>query len=120
MVRMLCVRSASLIRITRTSSATATSILRQFSTVSSSVEENFKSLIFVTPCTMWATSLLNSFFSSSAVTPVSSTVSCSRPAQMVSSSILKSSRICATAQQWLKYGSPVSRFWSLWAFWAKR
>ena len=95
-VRILWVRSASLIKITRTSSATAMSILRQFSTVSSSVDENFKSLIFVTPCTMWAISLLNSRRKSSSVTGVSSTVSCSRPAQMVSASRLKSIKMLAT------------------------
>ena len=99
---MLWVRSANLIKITRTSSATAMSILRQFSTVSSSVEENFKSPILVTPCTMWAISLLNSRLKSSLVTAVSSTVSCKRPAQIVSSSRLKSIKIEATWQQCVK------------------
>ena len=80
-VRMLCSRSASLTRITRRSRDMATSILRKFSAWASStlVKLNFSSL--VRAATRAATSSPKSAWISSTVTAVSSTVSCSRPAQ---------------------------------------
>ena len=55
-VRMLCRRSASLTRMTRTSSTMASSSLRKFSAWRSSEEEKGILLILVTPSTMWSTS----------------------------------------------------------------
>ena len=53
---MLCRRSASLTRMTRTSSTIASSILRKFSAWRSSLDEKGMVLIFVTPSTTCATS----------------------------------------------------------------
>ena len=80
-MRMLCSRSASLMTSTRGSRAIATIILRIVSAWAAS--PSFTLSILVTPSTRWVTSEPNSTVIVSSVTPVSSTVSCSRAATSV-------------------------------------
>ena len=61
-----------------------------------------------------ATLAPNSSFNWSSVVSVSSTVSCRKAAQSVSSSIFIWARIYATCVGWMMYGSPERRFWSAW------
>ena len=77
-VRMLCSRSASLIRMTRTSRAIASSILRKLSACTSSRDVNSIWSSLDTPSTMSATGLPNVVSSSFLVTEVSSITSCSK------------------------------------------
>ena len=109
-VRMLCSRSASLMTSTRISRDIATTILR---TVSASADSPYLTLSsLVTPSTSAATSSPNSPRSSVSVYGVSSTVSCSSAAQIVSVFMPSSARMVATASGWVMYGSPLRRFWS--------
>src|SRR6266850_2325304 len=92
-VRMLCVRSASLTRMTRMSLAIATSILRKFSACFSSTLtawEDWKVPSLVTPSTRSSTSWPNSSRISSGLARVSSMVSCKRPETMLASSSFRS------------------------------
>ncbi len=97
-VRMLCRRSASLMRTTRMSSTMASIILRRFSAWRSSRVANSILLILVTPSTMCATCSPNSRLISSMVTEVSSTASCSRPAAMATGSSFISASTEATSR----------------------
>ncbi len=107
---MLCRRSASLITSTRMSRDIATTILR---TVSASAAAPYLTLSsLVTPSTSAAISSPNWPRSSVSVYGVSSTVSCSRAAQIVSVFMPSSARMVATASGWVMYGSPLLRFWS--------
>ena len=92
-VLMLCRRSASLTISTRMSWLMARIILRMFSACASSLFSKTIMLILVTPSTMSATSSPNLSSISSMVVPVSSTVSCSRPAATVGSSKPMSARV---------------------------
>ena len=95
---------------TRMSRDIATTILR---TVSASAESPYLTLSsLVTPSTSAATSSPNSPRSSVSVYGVSSTVSCSSAAQIVSVFMPSSARMVATASGWVMYGSPLRRFWS--------
>ena len=64
------------------SSTIASSILRRFSAWRSSLDENGMAPSLVTPSTTWAISWPNSSAMRSGVTSVSSTTSCSSPAQI--------------------------------------
>ena len=97
MVRMLCRRSDSLMISTRRSLAIATSILRMVAACWASFESNFSRSSLVTPSTMAATSGPKASVRSSRVTPVSSTASCNRAADTVTSSSPSSATILATA-----------------------
>ncbi len=77
---MLCSRSASLMRMTRTSRAMASSILRKFSAWASALLSNWILSSLVTPSTRAATGLPKASATLSEVTPVSSTTSWSRAA----------------------------------------
>src|SRR5215469_1659104 len=94
---------------TRMSRDMATIILRTVSAAAASPYLTLSSL--VTPSTRAATSSPNSRRSSTSVYAVSSTVSCSSAAQMVSWFMPSSARIVATASGWVMYGSPLRRFW---------
>ena len=96
-VRMLCSRSASFTRITRTSSTMASSSLRKFSACRSSEEENGILLILVTPSTMWSTSSPKYSLMRSGSVSVSSSTSCSRPTATQAGSIRMSARMAATS-----------------------
>ncbi|MNX79576.1 hypothetical protein D3C86_1112090 [compost metagenome] len=96
-VRMLWRRSASLIRMTRTSLAMATNMRRKFSAWRSSLEENLSFSSLVTPSTSLQTSRPNILVSSSGVTSVSSSTSCRRPAATVAPSASSWARIRATS-----------------------
>ena len=88
----------------------ATTILR---TVSASAESPYLTLSsLVTPSTSAAMSSPNSPRSSTSVYGVSSTVSCSSAAQMVSVFMPSSARMVATASGCVMYGSPLLRFCS--------
>ncbi len=110
-VRMLCSRSASLIRITRTSFDIARSILRKFSACSSSCESNFILSSLDTPSTRSATTTPNNSSISSFVTAVSSTTSWRRAAAKAGESRCQSASILETATGWDIYGSPVFLNW---------
>ena len=86
-VRMLWRRSASLMITTRMSFDMARNILRRLSACFSSIELTSMDVSFVTPSTSSATDLPKREEISSSEADVSSTVSCMRAAQMVSSSI---------------------------------
>ena len=98
-MRMLCSRSASLMTSTRGSRAIATIILRIVSAWAASPSLTLS--ILVTPSTRWVTSEPNSVVIVSRVTPVSSTVSCSRAATSVVVSMPRPARIVATASGWV-------------------
>ena len=116
MVRILCVRSASLTSNTRTSSLIASNSFRKFSAWALLGDDFIaRRLNLVTPSTNCATSLPNISSSCSKVTPQSSTVSCNNAVTTVSRSKRISMRICATAMGWVKYGSPDARVWPPWA-----
>ena len=119
-VRMLCRRSASLTMITRISLTMASSILRKLSACRSSAEKKSSLLSLVTPSTQRATSSPNSLRTSSTVTLVSSTTSCSRPVSRLTTSMRMSARMWATISGWIMYGSPESRVCNLWCWLAKR
>ena len=80
MVRMLCTRSASLMKMTRRSRAIDSSILRKFSACADWRLSKCSPASLVTPSTSPATSRPKRFSTSSAVTGVSSTTSCSSAA----------------------------------------
>jgi hypothetical protein len=103
---MLCRRSASLIRITRTSFAIASSILRKFSACASSRVVNSIWSSFETPSTMSATGLPNEDSISALVTVVSSVTSCSSAAARPCASSRHCDRMLATASGCVMYGSP--------------
>ncbi len=94
---MLCSRSASLMRITRTSRAIASSILRKFSACASAADWNSILSSFETPSTSSATGLPKVSEISSFVTLVSSVTSCRSAAISVWPSRCQSARISATA-----------------------
>ncbi len=100
-VRMLWVRSASLIRMTRTSRAMASSILRKDSAWFSSrvLNSSFSSL--VSPSTSSATGAPKRSINSGLVTPQSSIASCSRAAMRACASSFHSAHCCATAIGWV-------------------
>jgi hypothetical protein len=79
-VRMLCRRSASLMRMTRTSRAIASSILRKFSACASSWDWNSILSSLETPSTSSATTLPKRSAISALVMSVSSITSCSSAA----------------------------------------
>ncbi len=85
----------------------ATTILRTVSAWAASPYLTLSSL--VTPSTSSAISSPNSRRSSSRVYAVSSMVSCSSAAQIVSWFMPSSARIVATASGWVMYGSPLLR-----------
>src|SRR6185437_2940943 len=99
-VRMLCRRSASLMRMTRMSSTMASSILRTLSAWRAAWPCRSSRSILVTPSTRWATTGPNSRASCSLVAGVSSTASWRRPAEMQTTSISISARTAATASGW--------------------
>src|ERR1043165_9428927 len=105
-VRMLCSRSASLIRMMRTSRAIASSILRKFSAWATSADWNSILSSLETPSTSSATGLPKVSEISSLVTEVSSVTSCSSAAISVWPSRCQSARISATASGCEMYGSP--------------
>jgi hypothetical protein len=109
-VRMLCIRSASLTRITRTSAAIASSSLRKFSAWAVSVEVSSSWVSLVTPSTRSAISAPNRRDISSRVAGVSSMVSCNSAVTIEASSSCSSVRIAATSSGWPKNGSPLARF----------
>ncbi len=100
-VRMLCSRSASLIRSTRQSWAMAMNILRMVAACCSSLESNSRRSSLVTPSTTAATWSPNSSASHSLVIPVSSTASWSNAAVIVASSRPRSAAMSATAIGWV-------------------
>ena len=100
-VRMLCRRSHSLMRITRTSWAMAMNILRRFSICSSSLEVYCIRVSLVTPSTRSATVEPKSLAMSSWEASVSSMQSWSRAAMMESKSRSSSLTISATARGWV-------------------
>ena len=97
---MLCSRSASLMRMTLTSSAMKSSILRYFSICSCSGLSKLIPLILVTPSMITAISSPNSLRISSRLWSVSSTISWSRPPAMVTESRCLSAKILAVSTQW--------------------
>ena len=120
MVRMLWVRSASLIRMTRTSLAIASSILRNDSAwfCSRVSKASFSSL--VSPSTRSATGAPKRSTSSVLLTPQSSMASCISAAIKACASSFHSAHCAATAIGWVMYGSPFLRSWPKWASSAKR
>ena len=101
MVRILCSRSQTLMRITRISRLMAMSILRRFSICSSSLVTNCILVSLVTPSTSSATAGLNFLAISSWVEAVSSMQSWSRAATSASMSSSRSATISATAMGWM-------------------
>ena len=101
MVRILWVRSASLIKITRTSRAIASSILRKDSAWFSSrvLKDSLSSL--VRPSTSSATGDPNCSINSTLVTPQSSMASCSSAAIKAWASSFHSAHWLATAIGWV-------------------
>ncbi len=101
---MLWSRSASLIRITRTSSVEASSRRRKFSASVASWLENelSKVEILVRAATSRVTSGPNSSSSSAAVVSVSSRMSWSMPTAIAISSSSISARIQATVSGWTR------------------
>jgi len=97
MVRRLCVRSASLTRITRRSRTIASSILRKLSACASLrfLKRIWSSL--VTPSTISATSAPKRAAISSLRVGVSSMTSCRMAATIVSASRCRPARISAAA-----------------------
>ena len=79
------------------SSTIASSILRRFSACRSSLDEKGMAPSLVTPSTTWAISWPKSSAMRSGVTSVSSTTSCSRPAQTATTSSFMSARKSATS-----------------------
>ena len=96
-VRILCVRSASLIRITRTSRAMAKSIFRNDSAWFSSRESKCSRSSLVRPSTSSATGEPKRCINSGLVTPQSSKASCSRAAIRACASSFHSAHWPATA-----------------------
>src|SRR5450830_323941 len=105
-VRILCRRSASLNRITRTSDAMASSILRKFSACASIWLWNSIFSSFDKPSTRLATGAPKRSISSSFLTSWSSITSCSSAAMMACASSFQSAQISATASGCEIYGSP--------------
>lgn len=99
-VRMLCVRSASFTRITRTSRAIASSILRKLSGACSRLWNSSLSSL-VSPSTSSATLGPNFSASSLLVMPWSSITSCSSAAMMDCTSSFQSAHSSATATGWV-------------------
>ena len=79
------------------SSTIASSILRKFSAWRSSFDENWIAPSLVTPSTTWATSVPNSSRIRSIGVWVSSTMSCSNPAAMATTSSFMSASRSATS-----------------------
>src|SRR3546814_487931 len=105
-VRMLCRRSASLIRITRRSRSIASSILRKLSAAASWRSWNLSLSSLVTPSTSSATVSPNSEASWARSSGVSSMVSCRIAATRVSTSTFCSASTRATETGWVMSGSP--------------
>ena len=99
---MLCRRSASFTRITRTSSTMASRSLRKFSAWRSSEEEKGIWLILVTPSTMCSTSAPKYSLMRSGSVRVSSSTSCSRPTATQAGSMRMSARMAATSSGWTR------------------
>ena len=93
----------------------ATNILRMVAACSSVRLSTSMRVILVTPSTSARTWGLKACSTSSAVTFVSSTVSWSSAAQMVSASMRKSARMMPTSMGWMMNGSPDLRHWPAWA-----
>ena len=98
---MLCRRSASLMRMTRTSRAIARSIFLKFSACACWRVANSMRSIFETPSTSSATALPYCFAISLFVVWVSSTTSCRSAAMSACGSRCHSARIFATASGWV-------------------
>ena len=108
-VRMLCSRSAILMRITRTSSESVRSTLRKYSACSEVSALNTPA-IFVSPSTIEAILGPKMRSMSSTVYSVSSTTSCSNAATTdFTPSPISSMTILATAMGCRRYGSPERR-----------
>jgi hypothetical protein len=101
MVRMLCRRSASLIKITRTSRDIASSIFLKLSAWLSSRVLKCSLSSFVRPSTKSAVGAPNFSISSVFVTPWSSMVSCISAAMMACASSFQSAQRPATAMGWV-------------------
>ena len=112
-MRMLCSRSASLMRTTRMSSAIASSIFRMFSACCCSWLWVQKRDSFVTPSTRCATSAPKLSSMSVRLYSVSSGTSWSSAASTAIGSMPRSATIWADAIGWVTYGSPVARGWPL-------
>ncbi len=110
-VRMLCRRSASLTRITRTSRAIASSILRNDSACDSSRVEKRSLSSLVRPSTNSAVGAPKRSISSGLVTPQSSIASCISAAMIACTSSFQSAHRPATAIGCVMYGSPLARNW---------
>ena len=104
---MLCRRSASLISMTRTSRAIASSILRKFSACACSVDENCSLSSLDTPSTSSATVVPKRSISCCLGMPESSSTSCSSAAWIAAPSSRQSVRISATASGCVMYGAPL-------------
>ena len=111
MVRILCRRSASFTKITRTSWAIAIKSLRMFSASLVSLDVSCICVSFVTPSTRSAISGENFSAMSFLVERVSSIVSCKSAVMIVESSSFCCARIIATSTGCEKYGSPERRNW---------
>ena len=115
-VRMLCVRSASLTRMTRRSRTIASSILRKLSACASSRLLNLIWSSLVTPSTSSATSAPKRSASSSFGVGVSSMTSCRMAATMVSASRCRSARMCGGGDADGRCRARRDRrFWPSWA-----
>ena len=110
-VRMLCSRSASLIRMTRTSRAIASSILRKFSACASCCDWNSIGRAWRRRRRGRRPACRSASRSRPSVTSVSSITSCSSAAISACASRCQSARISATASGCEMYGSPDLRSW---------
>ncbi|MNW05294.1 hypothetical protein D3C71_2015270 [compost metagenome] len=100
-VRMLCVRSASLMRMTRTSRAMASSILRNDSAWFSSRVLNCSLSSLVRPSTSSATGVPKRTARSPLVTPQSSIASCISAAIRAGASSFQDAHSAVTAIGWV-------------------
>ena len=110
MVDRLCKRSASLMRMTRTSSAIANSILRKLSACWASLESKESLSNLDKPSTKFATGAPNWVASAILSTPESSITSWSNAALMDCESSFQVAHSVATASGWVMYGSPDWRY----------
>ena len=101
--------------MTRMSLDMATNILRMVAACSSVSDSTSMRVILVTPSTSARTCGLKVRSTSSAVAFVSSTVSWSSAAVMVSASMRRSARMMPTSMGWMMKGSPDLRHWPAWA-----
>ena len=110
-VRILCRRSAILIKITRISSLIVKSNLRKFSACAEACSPKIPPEILVSPSTICAILSPNILRISSTVYSVSSTTSCNKAAQIeVEPNPISLQTILATAIGCMIYGSPERRF----------